>query len=173
MKVNRIVVGYIEENCYILTIDNKCLVIDPGDDSDRIIEEIGDLEVIGILLTHRHFDHIGALEDIKNKYDAPIYEFNNLEEKEYDLEPFKFQVIFNPGHTSDSVSFYFKSFNIMFVGDFIFRCSIGRTDLEDGDFKKMQQSLENLKKIKEDIILYPGHGEKTSLLYEKEHNPYF
>ncbi len=174
MKVNRIVVGYLSENCYVLSVDDsKCLVIDPGDDAYKIIEEIGDKEVLGILITHRHNDHIGALEEIKNRYNAPIYEFETLEEKEYEVGPFTFDVIFNPGHAADAVSFYFKSFNIMFVGDFIFKESIGRCDLAGGNYQAMQKSIEKLKKNKEDIILYPGHGDKTSLSYEKEHNPYF
>ena len=174
MKVNRVVVGYLGENCYILSIDDsKCLIVDPGDDSDKIFEEVGEKEVLGILITHRHFDHIGALEDVVNKYNAPVYEFETLEEKEYSIGPFTFDVIFYPGHAADSVAYYFKSFNIMFVGDFIFKGSIGRCDLAGGNYQLMQKSIEKLKSIKEDIVLYPGHGEKTTLNYEKEHNPYF
>lgn len=70
--------------------------------------------------------------------------------------------------------FYFKEKkNVMFVGDFIFLDSIGRCDLEGGSFKEMKQSIEKIKKFSDDIILYPGHGSKTMLGYEKMHNPFF
>ena len=174
MKVNRVVVGYLEENCYILSNDdNKCLIVDPGDDSDKIFEEVGEKEVLGILITHRHIDHIGALEDIINRYNAPVYEFETLEEKEYTVGPFIFDTVFFPGHAADLVAYYFKNFNIMFVGDFVFKGSVGRCDLAGGNYQIMQKSIEKLKSIKEDVVLYPGHGEKTTLNYEKEHNPYF
>ena len=174
MKVNRVVVGYLGENCYILsTEDNKCLIVDPGDDSDKIFEEVGEKEVLGILITHRHIDHIGALEDIINRYNVPVYEFETLEEKEYTVGPFIFDTVFFPGHAADLVAYYFKNFNIMFVGDFVFKGSVGRCDLAGGNYQIMQKSIEKLKSIKEDVVLYPGHGEKTTLNYEKEHNPYF
>lgn len=173
MKIDKIVVGSLFENCYIVSIDNKCLVIDPGDEKEKIIDSIGDKEVLGILITHHHFDHIGALADIKNKYQIIVYDYSNLEEKEYNVGPFKFLVRFNPGHTTDSISFYFKKENIMFVGDFVFKDSIGRCDLEGGNYQTMQESINKLIEIKDDITLYPGHGDKTTLLYEKMHNPFF
>jgi len=173
MKIDKVEVGNLLENCYVISIDNKCLVIDPGDEANRIIDLIDKKEVLGILITHHHFDHIGALEEIKNKYQVKVYDYFNLSEKEYNIGPFNFEVIFNPGHTIDSVSFYFKKENAMFVGDFIFYNSIGRCDLEGGNYKVMQESIKKLCKILEDVTLYPGHGIKTSLLYEKEHNPFF
>lgn len=173
MKVDRVVVGTLEENCYIISIDDKCLVVDPGDEAHRIISTIGNKEVLGILITHYHFDHIGALNDIKNKYNCPVYDFNNLEEKEYNIDKFNFIVRYNPGHTKDAISFYFPDNNIMFVGDFIFKDSIGRCDLEGGNYLEMQESISKLKELNIDIVLYPGHGQETSLFYEKKHNPYF
>ena len=122
MKIGKVVVGQLEENCYIIVIDDKCLVVDPGAEANKIIDEIGDLKVLGILITHRHPDHIGALDKIKEKYKVDIYDFNSCEEKEYNIGPFKFSVIFNPGHTKDSISFYFKKDKMMFVGDFVFIC---------------------------------------------------
>ncbi len=172
MKIDKIVVGSLFENCYIVSIDNKCLVIDPGDEANRIIDFIGDMEVVGILVTHNHFDHVGALTDIKNKYKVDVYDFSNLEEKEYNIGPFTFKVIFNPGHTSDSISFYFEKETVMFVGDFIFKNSIGRCDL-GGNYQEMEESINKLKEFDFDITLYPGHGDKTTLSYEKMHNPFF
>lgn len=173
MKVDKVEVGSLFENCYVISIDNKCLIIDPGAEAKKIIDLVNDKEVLGILITHHHFDHVGALEDIKNKYNVPVYDFNNLEEKEYSIEPFNFKVIFNPGHTKDSISFYFEKENIMFVGDFVFENSIGRCDLEGGNYQKMKNSINKLKENSKDITLYPGHGESTTLSYEKEYNPFF
>ena len=173
MKIERVVVGDLEENCYVISIDNKCLVIDPGDEADKIIDLINDKEVLGILITHHHFDHVGALTELEKKYDIVHSDFYNLEEGNVNIGPFKFQVIKNPGHTIDSTSYYFKEENIMFVGDFIFRNSIGRCDLEGGNFIEMKQSIEKIKQFSDDITLYPGHGTNTTLKEEKENNPFF
>jgi len=173
MEIKRVVVGGLEENCYVVCIDESCLVIDPGDEFDKIKEVIGNKKVLGVLITHGHFDHVGALEEVVNEYDVKVYKFDNLEEKEYNIGPFKFEVIFNPGHSIDSVSYYFKNERKMFVGDFIFLENIGRCDLEGGDFSKMKESIEKLKEIEDDITLYPGHGLKTTLDYEKRFNSYF
>ena len=173
MEIKKIVVGSLEENCYVISIDNECLVIDPGSEFDKIKEAIGNKKVLGILITHEHFDHIGALKDVLDEYDVKVYKFDNLEEKEYNIGPFKFEVIFNPGHTIDSVSYYFKDERKMFTGDFIFLENIGRCDLEGGDFSKMKESIEKLKEIEDDITIYPGHGLKTTLEYEKRFNSYF
>lgn len=170
MKIEKVVVGELQENCYILDIDNKVLVIDPGDEFDKINKVINNREVLAVLITHNHFDHIGALEDFK---EIKKYSFDNLEEKEYNIGPFTFEVIFNPGHTSDSVSYYFKEENKLFCGDFIFYQSIGRWDLPTGNINEMLKSIEKIKKLPEETIIYPGHGRETSLQYEIENNDYF
>lgn len=173
MEIKKVVVGNLEENCYILTINNETLVIDPGDEFEKIKASIGNNKVLGILITHHHFDHVGALKEVKEYYDTIVYDFNNLKEQEYKIGPFKFEVIYNPGHTEDSISFYFKEDRLMFVGDFVFLESIGRCDLEGGNFNKMRQSIDKLTKINENITLYPGHGLKTTLDYEKRCNSFF
>ena len=96
-----------------------------------------------------------------------------LEEKEYLIGPFKFNVIINSGHTTDSISFYFREEKVMFVGDFIFLDSIGRCDLEGGNFSSMRESIKKIKAYADDIVIFPGHGDKTTLGYEKENNYYF
>lgn len=173
MQIERVVVGALEENCYIVSINDECLVIDPGSEFAKIKETIGNRKVLGVLITHEHFDHVGALEEVLNEYSTSVYKFDNLEEKEYSIGPFKFEVIFNPGHSIDSVSYYFKDERKMFVGDFVFLESIGRCDLEGGNFSKMEESIEKLKEIEDDITLYPGHGLKTTLDYERRFNSYF
>ena len=173
MKIEKVIVGDLEENCYVVSINNECLVIDPGDDVDKIINLIDDRKVLGILITHHHFDHVGALSKIEEKYDIIHSDFYNLNEGDTNIGPFKFQVIKNPGHSIDSTSYYFKEENIMFVGDFIFKNSIGRCDLEGGNYNEMEQSIERIKKFSKNIILYPGHGPSTTLNDEKEYNPFF
>ena len=166
MQVNRVVVGPLETNCYILTINNKCLVIDPGDEIDKIKQEIGNKQVVGVIVTHYHFDHIGAL----NYFDKDlILDKNSLEEKEYNIEDFDFEVIYTPGHKEDCITIYFKEENIMFTGDFIFEGTIGRMDLEGGSTIDMKNSLDKIKKYDKNIKVYPGHGNSTHLYKESKY----
>ena len=154
MNVKRVVVGELQENCYILENNGKCIIIDPGDEANKIVNCIK-YPVVGILITHYHFDHIGALEELKEKY--------NLKENNFDIKDFNFEVINTPGHTSDSKTYYFKEYNMMFVGDFIFKNSIGRMDLPTGNQIEMKQSIDNITKYPLDTTLYPGHGEPTTI----------
>lgn len=172
MKINKIKVGYLECNCYVLEIDNEVLIIDPGDDYDKIKLNLINKKVIGVILTHRHFDHIGALNNIINDYNVEVYDNNNLDEKEYNIGNFNFEVIKTPGHTMDSISIYFRKNKVMFTGDFIFKDTIGRCDL-GGNINAMNESINKIKKYSNDTLLYPGHGDITSLGYEKENNIYF
>ena len=153
MNIKRIVVGSLEENCYIVEKNNQCLIIDPGDEVQKIISNI-DKEVIGILITHYHFDHIGALDEIKNKYKVSINDY---------YEGFDYEIINTPGHTSDSKTFYFKNDNIMFVGDFLFKNGIGRCDLPTGNIEEMKKSINLIFSYPLDTIIYPGHGDKSTL----------
>ena len=90
------------------------------------------------------------------------------------INDFDYEIIKTPGHSSDSITFYFKKEKIMFVGDFIFENGIGRTDLESGSIIDMKNSLAKISKYDDDIILYPGHGNKTILGKEKiRFNSYF
>ena len=164
MIIKKVIVGALEENCYILENNNKCIIIDPGDEAEKIIDNIK-CEVVGILITHYHFDHIGALEQLKEKY--------NIEDNNYSIDSFDFEVIDTPGHTSDSKTYYFKDDNIMFVGDFIFKNGIGRMDLPTGNKNDMIKSLNKIFTYKDDIVLYPGHGECTTLGEEKKNFDYF
>lgn len=173
MEIEKVIVGELEENCYIVSEDNSCLVIDPGSEFHKIQNKIGNKKVLGVLLTHHHFDHVGALKEVLSCYETKVYDFNNLEEKEYLIGPFKFNVIINPGHTTDSISFYFREEKVMFVGDFIFLDSIGRCDLEGGNFSSMRESIKKIKAYADDIVIFPGHGDKTTLGYEKGNNYYF
>jgi len=172
MKIDRVVTGSLQENCYILTEGDKCLIVDPGDDYYLIKEKIQDKKVLGILLTHNHFDHIGAVEDIKKEYKVEVYSHSNLKEGNNNIDNFSFEVIYTPGHTSDSICFYFFEEKIMFTGDFLFKESIGRWDLETGNYNEMKNSVVKIKKYDDNIIIYPGHGEDSTLGHEKNNNQY-
>lgn len=172
MEVIKVVTGVLDENCYVLRQDDSCLVVDPGDDYTKIKEAIGEHKVLGVLLTHSHFDHIGALRNFLTKRSVKIFKKSNVLEQGYQLGPFAFTVLFTPGHSKDSITFYFQEENLMFVGDFIFKNSIGRCDLPGGDEKEMQQSISKIKVYDKGIVLYPGHNESTSLGEELNTNPY-
>ena len=173
MDIKTVVTGYLDENCYIVSKNKTCLIIDPGDDYDKIVKKIGDDKVLGVLITHSHFDHIGALRNFLVKKSIKIFKRSNCLEKEYTIGDFKFKVIHTPGHSKDSITFYFEEENTMFVGDFIFKESIGRCDLPGGSNTEMKESLEKIKKYPVDTKLYPGHGEDTSLEYELSNNQFF
>ena len=162
MKINRVIVGKLETNCYVISKDNNCLVIDPGDEYNKIKEVIGSKKVVGTIITHNHFDHIGAL-----KYFNNIYDYNNLKEGINKIGNFEFEVIYTKGHTDDSISIYFKDYNVMFTGDFIFKDGIGRTDLGGNDLD-MINSINKISKYSSDIKVYPGHGEYSYLGKELE-----
>ena len=174
MDLKVIKVGYLEENCYIIT-SSKTIVIDPGDEADRIIKYLKDnnLELDSILITHHHDDHIGALNDLLKYKKVDVYDNTNLEEGIQNISGFNIEVIYTKGHTDDSITYYFKDYNMMFVGDFIFEDSIGRMDLPTGSVSDMKKSLNKISKYDKGITLYPGHGNKTNLGYEIENNYYF
>ncbi len=172
MEIKKIVTGYLDENCYVLINNGTCLVVDPGDDYLKIKEEISDNKILGVLITHSHVDHIGALRNFLTKRSIKIFKKSNLEEKEYSIGDFKFKAIHTPGHSKDSVTFFFEEDNFMLIGDFIFKESIGRTDLPGGSDQEMKDSIKKILKYNDSIKLYPGHGETTTLGYERENNPF-
>ena len=173
MKVEIIKVGKLRCNCYILSIDDKVLVIDPGADSYKIVELIGKRKVVGIVITHHHFDHDGDACILSEKYKTIIYDKTNLIEGNNTILPFSFEVIYTPGHKDDLITLYFKNEKVMFCGDFIFKDSIGRCDLSGSSVSDMANSLKKIMNYDRDILLYPGHGTQTTLGYEFDNNVYF
>ena len=173
MEIKKVITGYLDENCYVLIQDGTCLVVDPGDDYNKIKDTIGDNKVLGVLITHSHFDHIGALRNFLTKRSIKIFKKSNLEDnKSYSIGSFQFKSLYTPGHSKDSVTFFFEGEKCMFVGDFIFKEGIGRCDLPGGSSVEMKDSIQKLLSYEEDITLYPGHNDTTTLAYEKENNPY-
>lgn len=170
MEITRVITGYLEENCYIIKKDESVIIIDPGDDANKIIQAIGNNKVVAVLITHHHFDHIGALDLICEKYNIKEY---NPKLGKHEIENFSFEVIDTSGHTNDSVTYYFYNDNVMFTGDFLFKESIGRTDFENSNHSDMIDSINRIKEYDESIEIYPGHGDKTNLGYEIKNNPFF
>ena len=164
MDIKTIIVGELEENCYLIIKNKECLIVDPGDDFETIKKAIGDLKVVGCLVTHFHQDHIGALEEVISYYDVDI----NKEE----YPNFKYETIETPGHTAESKTFYFPKEKIMFTGDFLFKESFGRTDL-GGNNKDMIDSIKLIEKYPDDTTIYPGHGISSNLGKEKQHFVYY
>lgn len=170
MTIEKIETGYLKENCYIISINDECLIIDPGDEFENIKKIIGNKKPLAVLITHYHFDHIGALDETKEFYSIPVidYKSNGIQS----IGPFIFEIIDTKGHKEDCVTYYFNSEKIMFTGDFIFEGTIGRCDLSGGNFNEMIKSINEIKQYDIDITLYPGHGNKTTIKEELINNPY-
>ena len=173
LKVTKIEVGELQCNCYLIEKNNTYLLVDPGDEYQKIVNFIQGKKIVGILITHGHFDHIGCLQKLEEDFHYPVYQYSNLKEGNLSIGNFSLEVIFTKGHSNDSVCYYFKENKVMFVGDFIFKGTIGRCDLEGGNFNEMLQSLKKIKKYEKVITLYPGHGDKTTIKEELENNSYF
>lgn len=173
VKVSCISVGELGCNCYLLEKESDALLVDPGDEYQKILELIRGKNIKGILITHGHFDHVGCLEQLVSDFSYPVYRYENLKEGQVQIGEFDFEVIYTLGHTKDSISFYFRKEAMMFTGDFLFYDTVGRCDLEGGDYQEMLKSISKIKKYDDDITIYPGHGKKTVLGREKRENIYF
>lgn len=163
-------------NCYLVIKDNYCLIIDPGAEYPKIKNEIErqNLIPICVLVTHYHFDHIDALQDIKNTFKIPVIDYKTYinDEEIISIGNFDFNIISTKGHSKDSVSYYFFKNLSFFCGDFIFLEDIGRCDLQGGSETKMKESLKKLITYPNDMKIFPGHDESTDLKHEKENNKY-
>jgi len=160
VKIDKLEVGFLATNCYFLIKNQDLIIIDPGADYQKIKEKISNYHLKAIFLTHGHPDHNGVLKKLLNDYDVPVTPDQ--------VKGFNYKIIKTPGHTEDSICFYFSEEKIMFTGDFIFEDAIGRTDLPGGNDQEMKESLEIIKTYPDDTIIYPGHGQKTTLGLEKE-----
>ena len=201
MIVKRLVVGPLQENTYIIGDETtkQAMVIDPGDEPDRILDEIkaNSLEVIAIVFTHAHFDHIGAAGDIKKETGAKILMHKNDEETyalakdqaafwgfeiddiprpdefidegdELKVGNHSFKVMHTPGHSRGSVCLLGES--IMLTGDTIFQGSVGRTDFPGGSIEELKKSFKRLIELPEEIQILSGHGPETTVGREKREN---
>lgn len=168
MNIKCVVVGSLKTNCYIIENRDETLIIDPGDNAELIINNIDESQnVVGIIITHHHFDHIGALNKLLEYFHTKEYNMSNLSEGTNKISSFEFDCLYTTGHYYDSISIDFKNINTMFVGDFIFKNSIGRVDLEGANVIDMINSLEYILNYENRTIM-PGHGDSTSLDEERE-----
>lgn len=189
MNVTVLPLGYLQTNCYILSGTTGCLVIDPADEADRILDALEDRKLEAILLTHGHFDHVGAVRDLvaetgcrvflcaedlsmpRSMTAGPLYYTDTYGEGDaLTLAGLSFTVLHTPGHTPGSVCLCFGK--DMFCGDTLFAGSCGRTDLPGGDPKVMRHTLDRLSRLEGDYRVLPGHGAATTLEEEKRYNPY-
>lgn len=197
MIIKRIPAGIYAANCYLVMdeVTKSAAVIDPGGDSDDIIKEIDrlDAKVQYILLTHGHFDHVGAVDEMREKYDIPVYinkkdeELINRGENVFgqiadsnneltdgmtvELGNLRIKCIETPGHTPGGMCFLVEK--ALFTGDTLFLGSIGRTDFVCGDFNSIINSIKSkLLILNDDISVYPGHGPSTSIGIERASNPF-
>jgi glyoxylase-like metal-dependent hydrolase (beta-lactamase superfamily II) len=203
MNVTRLVVGQLEVNCYIVEDEKtkKACVIDPGDEPDRIIDTIREkgLDIVAIICTHAHFDHIGAVGELKketgakvllNREDSELYENAKdqaalwgfdlddipkpdgyLDEGDtIDIGNLSFKVLQTPGHSPGGICLYGEG--VVITGDTLFHGSVGRTDFHGGDVKKLRESFKRLLDLPEDTEVLCGHGPETTIKREKTENFY-
>lgn len=198
MKVNVLTVGDYQVNCYVLKKNNEILIIDPGAETNKILSLIQDGDkVSAILLTHGHFDHIGAVDDLVRKFDCPVLihpKDNELAQNpkinslgghsakvssklvpitigEWTIGDFNGINHYTPGHTAGSVIIQIE--DILFTGDTLFYHSIGRTDLFSGSEEEMKKTIQKIKLLPRSLLVYSGHGEMSILGDEIKNNPYF
>lgn len=204
-KIKLMVLGQVSTNCYILYKEDtkKAVLFDPADAPEYIVgvmEELG-VELEAILLTHGHFDHIMAANQLKKKYGVKVYAHE--EEAEVAKEPhlnlsgqfgggytldvdvcvkdgdilqlagFDMRILHTPGHTKGSVCYYLEKEALLFSGDTLFAGSVGRSDFPTGSGATLIRSIkEKLAVLPEDTLVLPGHGEQSDIGYEKGHNPF-
>ncbi len=197
------VIAHFVENCFFYVDDTTKhgFIIDPGAQAEKLLGMIREKGWIieKILLTHGHFDHIGAVNEIRSALNIPVLSYKSdddyLRDPEWNLSPsfglsiiienaesikdgqiihldadpaFSLKVIYTPGHTTDSVIYYSERDHAAFVGDTIFKDSIGNYQLPGGNFAAIQKSImERIFTLPDDTVLYSGHTEQTTVGTEK------
>lgn len=201
MNIETLTVGSLRTNCYILSEHGQCIVIDAGAEGEKISDFIEQrfLKVNYVLATHGHFDHIAAVDYLRQRFDCPFHIHKNdayllhsahimaerftgekmdpvpeqdafIGDKSYILGETSLKPLLTPGHTPGSVSFLAEG--KLFSGDTLFKGSIGRTDI-GGSMEAMKNTVEKLKGFDNDMSVLPGHGPETTIGKEKKNNPFF
>ena len=204
-KVDMYVVGPVQTNCYFVVNDEtkEMIIIDPGAMAKQLAERIrkDGYQPVAILLTHGHFDHATAAEELAKEFGIEIYahedEKETLEdaelnaswmmgerlvfhadrflkdEQEIELAGFPIKVLLTPGHTVGGCCYYFPYEDVIFSGDTLFCCSVGRSDLPGGSTSQLVRSVrEKLLTLPERTTVYPGHNDVTTIENERMYNPY-
>ena len=196
MLIKTIPVGQLETNCYVVTNENtlECVVIDPGDESNTILDymEANRLQCRAVMLTHGHYDHVGAVDAIAEETGATVY-MNEQDDARHHIDshfPYtlkengksyddgdvieaaglRFDVIGTPGHTPGGVTL--RCEDALFTGDTLFKGSCGRADLPGGDMVTELKSLRRICELPGDYEVYPGHMDPSTLEREREFNYY-
>jgi glyoxylase-like metal-dependent hydrolase (beta-lactamase superfamily II) len=201
MIFKKFIIGQLENNCFIIGDEKskECLIIDPGDEPDRILDFIrkNHFEIKYIICTHGHFDHIGAVSEIKketggsvviHREDLELY----MRTKDqaalwgFELDPqpapdafvsegdtiaigdLKFEVLYTPGHSPGGICLYGEG--ILITGDTLFAGSVGRTDFPGGDLQALKKSFKRLMSLPDDVRVLPGHGPESTIGKEKTNN---
>lgn len=201
MIVRSLSVGPLEANCFIIGDDGtrKAMIVDPGDEPDRLVDIVKReaLDVEYIVCTHAHFDHVGAVPDLKRETGAKIV--IHRDEKEiyqaardmaafwgYDIEPLPepdllvedgeeirlgnlaFKVLHTPGHSPGGICLFGEG--LVITGDTLFAGAVGRTDFHGGDMNRLRQSFDRLMTLPEDTVVLAGHGPQSSIGRERSEN---
>lgn len=207
IDVRMFTVGGVQENCFFVRAkdSNTALIVDPGEEAERLIdaiEKLGIEEVAAILVTHTHFDHIGAVAPVAKATGAKVwcpeievpvladimafvpwpgfgpYESYNADHtvkggETLELGGLTLDVHFTPGHSPGHVTYAVRDENALFSGDVLFQGSVGRVDLPGGDWPTLLRSIESLlDAYPEEATVYPGHGPLTTLGRERATNPF-
>ena len=201
INVKSVLLGEIANNCYLITDaeTNKSALVDCTEASAKMLDFIGNADLEYILLTHGHFDHIGGVKEIKEKFgakvvissqDEPMLSSGKLSLAAFcggvqnntsadilvkdgdviELGKTSIKVMATPGHTKGGVCYIAD--DCIFTGDTLFFCSCGRTDFPGGSFDEIKQSLNKLARLKGNYKLYPVHDRVSTLDFERENNPY-
>lgn len=201
MIIKKLVVGPLENNCFIIADENTKdgLVVDPGDEPDRILDLINknSFNIKYIVCTHAHFDHVGAVPDLKKETGAKIvihrdeleiykstkdqaairgYELDPLPEPDMfvsegdkiEVGDLRFEILHTPGHSPGGICLYGEG--ILITGDTLFAGSVGRTDFYGGDMEKLKRSFRRLLSLSDKIKVLPGHGPETTIGQERTDN---
>jgi hydroxyacylglutathione hydrolase len=206
VDVRSLTVGQVAENCYVVRRDgaDRGLIVDPGEEAERIlgtVDELG-IGIDAILLTHTHFDHIGAVAPVARATGAPVYcpeievpvladimsyvpwpGFGPYESYDADetvgggerleLAGMEIDVVFTPGHSPGHVTYAIRDEPALFSGDVLFEGSVGRVDLPGGDWPTLLESIRGLvENYPEETVVYPGHMGVTTLGAERASNPF-
>jgi hydroxyacylglutathione hydrolase len=206
MDVRMFTVGPVQENCFLFRRDgsDRALIVDPGEEAERLLGAIDELGVTldAILLTHTHFDHVGAVAPVARATGAPVYcpklevpvlqdimafvpwagfgPFESWDPEEtveggerLELAGFEIDVLFTPGHSPGHVTYAIADEQALFAGDVLFQGSVGRTDLPGGDWPTLAASIQSLlDAYPDETVVHPGHMGLTTLGRERASNPF-
>ena len=194
MKIHTLPLGMLQANCYVVHREGQaaCLVIDPGDEPQRLLAWLKEHTLLpeAVLLTHRHFDHVGAVQAVKEAYGCPVYMHPGdvpypagipfgadhcthtlADGQTLCLAGLSLQVLHTPGHSEGCVCYLLENTHL-FTGDTLFADACGRVDFTGSSPVKMRASLQLLASMDEDLQVLPGHGGATTLGREQRYNPY-